>query len=70
MRERQLNLLKNLPFFAVKNAVLVFFIIQVLKRIMKRSRCLFVNWKAVDGAIHGKRKLAIRKNDQDQTLVQ
>jgi len=31
---------------------------------MKRSRCLIVNWKAVDGASHGKRKLAIRRNDQ------
>ena len=30
---------------------------------MKRSRCLFVNWKAMDGSAHGKRKLVLRKND-------
>jgi len=32
---------------------------------MKRSRNLYVNWKAVDGAAHGKRKLVIKKNEQD-----
>ena len=30
---------------------------------MKRSRCLFVNWKAMDGSAHGKRKLVLLKND-------
>ena len=30
---------------------------------MKRtSRCLFVDWKALNGAAHGKRKLIIREN--------
>ena len=33
-----------------------------LERTMKRSRNLYVNWKAVDGAgKHGKRKLVIKK---------
>ena len=32
---------------------------------MKRtSRCLFVDWKALNGAAHGKRKLIIRENDK------
>ena len=29
----------------------------------KASRCLFVDWKAVNGAAHGKRKLIIRENE-------
>ena len=32
---------------------------------MARNRSLIVNWKAVDGATHGKRKLIIRKNEND-----
>ena len=32
---------------------------------MKRtSCCLFVDWKALNGAAHGKRKLIIRENDK------
>jgi len=30
---------------------------------MKHGRTLYVNWKAIDGASHGKRKLAIRRNN-------
>lgn len=32
---------------------------------IKRSRSLFVNWRAVDGSAHGKRKLVLRKNDKE-----
>lgn len=31
---------------------------------MKRNRCLNVNWKAMNGATHGKRKLILRENDK------
>ena len=32
---------------------------------MKRSRCLAVDWKAIEGAAHSKRQLVLRKNDND-----
>ena len=32
---------------------------------IERSRSLFVNWKAVEGSAHGKRKLFLRKNGND-----
>ena len=32
---------------------------------MKRARSLVVNWKAVEGAAHGKRKLLLRKNEHN-----
>ena len=31
---------------------------------MRRSRCLIVNWKALDGAAYSKRQLILRKNDK------
>ena len=31
---------------------------------MGRSKCLAVNWKVVNGAAHGRRKLIIRQNEK------
>ena len=31
---------------------------------MKGNRQLVVNWKAMDGAAHGKRKLVLRQNER------
>ena len=32
---------------------------------MGRSKTLLVNWKGINGAAHGKRKLVIRKNESN-----